>query len=74
MQDESERNIALAWHTAAFSRTDKLPSLGSLIGKSRRGAATATKGGDDDGVDRVAEAREAFSRILTKQRGSGHGN
>ena len=55
MLDALERLIALAWHTANFSRAKRLPELRPLLKKVRTG-------GD---VDRVAEARAAMDSILS---------
>ena len=30
-----ERDVVLAWHTAAFSRTDKMPSLDTVLLRMR---------------------------------------
>lgn len=38
-QEESDRDLVLAWHTAAMTRAKKLPNIKELLSERKRGPA-----------------------------------
>lgn len=68
LQDESDRDLALAWHGELFSRQKKLESLGVLL-KRKRIAAAGDKGSPNHMLAIVEQLAKQYGGKIERHKG-----